>query len=79
MKLLRRLFLLLIPACAAPPEIRRETVVQIAPAPPVQKAQQQQPSQVIAYGSIVVIFKTIDGEEHTLICGGEVSSTRNSP
>lgn len=61
---------LLLLSCATPPEVVRE------PAPAVRDAGAESGGSEMStpnYGSVLVIFRTADGEEYTITCGGEVS------
>ncbi len=64
------LLALLLVSCSTPPEVVRE------PAPAPRDAGAESGGSEIStpnYGSVLVIFRTADGEEYTITCGGEVS------
>lgn len=68
----RLLSALLLLSCATPPEVVREP----APAVQVKDAAAESGGSAIPtpnYGSVLVIFRTAEGEEYTMMCGGEVS------
>lgn len=63
---------LLLLSCATPPEVVREP----APAVQVKDAGAESGGSEMStpnYGSVLVVFRTAEGEEYTITCGGEVS------
>lgn len=67
---------LLLLTCAPAPEVRSERhVIPAADAgPPGGSAMDPTPPITTpSYGSVLVILRTAEGQEYTIICGGDVS------
>lgn len=66
------LLALVLVSCATPPEVVREPV----PAPAAKDAGADVGGSEMStpnYGSVLVVLRTANGEEYTIMCGGEVS------
>ncbi len=67
-------FLLL--TCAPAPELRREPLPPLqADASPGGSTSDLTPPTITtpSFGSVLVILRTVEGQEYTIVCGGDVS------
>lgn len=65
---------LLLLTCAPAPEVRSERrVIPAADAPGGSAMDPSPPITTPSYGSVLVVLRTAEGQEYTIICGGDVS------